>query len=181
MKKIFVCLLASVLTLITFVFSSCAYSKVLKKPDDTSLEFWITDNVDSFDFSEHKEIYGVFGARKYYGKGYEPVYNEIDDTFEEPDHYVIYTISSYPDCSNKSKYVTRIEITDPNISVYGITCNSSLEEFERVFTELGCKIESTMYSCIATYKKCNIALYNNSNKKEISISVEVTNKFGIVY
>lgn len=181
MKKIFICLFASVLTLLTFVFSSCTYSKVLKKPDDTTLEFWITDNVASFDFSNHKQIYGVFGAKRYYGKGYEPVYNETDDRFEEPEHYVIYTVSAYPDCSNRSDYVTRIEITDPNISVYGITCNSSLEEFEKVFTDLGCQIESTMYFCTATYKKCSIALHNYSNKKSISISVEVTNKFGIVY
>lgn len=181
MKKIFMCLFASVLTLFTLVFSSCTYNKVLEKPKETSLEFWITDNVSSFDFTDYNQIDGVFGAKEYYGKGYEPVYNEIYDIFEKPKHYVIYTLTGYPDCLSKGDYVTGIEITDPAISVYGITCNSSFDEFDSVFTELGCEIESTTYVHTATYKKCSVSFWNYSDIKKIFIKVEVTNKYGVNY
>ena len=39
-------------------------------PKDTTLEFWITDDVKDQDWSEYDEIYGWMGAREFLGSAY---------------------------------------------------------------------------------------------------------------
>lgn len=92
-----------VIIIVLFIFvsllSSCSKSAHHKKPINTNLEFWITEDVSDFDFSNYTENYGLFGGREYYGTGYVPTF--IDDDMQDPLECVLYTITSYPDYSSK--------------------------------------------------------------------------------
>ena len=60
-----------------------------------------------------------------YGKGYQ-------DGMEET---VIYGLTSYPDYADGNVYITEIKITDPNVTIYGLTLNSDWETVKQVLTE----------------------------------------------
>ena len=161
-----------------FAMVGCPSDKILAKPVDTSLEFWVIQDVSDIDFSGHYKLHG-FGADFYYGKGYQPAEIIEDSAAIPPEHCVIYTVSPYPDYSSGGQYVTRIAITDPQVTVYGITCNSTLQDFDTTFENLGCSIQDKGLLHIATYGKVKIALASYDENKELTVSVEVTNKQGI--
>ncbi len=50
MRKIVVGIFASIVTALIFALTGCGNSKILSRPVDTDLEFWIADDVTSFDF-----------------------------------------------------------------------------------------------------------------------------------
>lgn len=173
-------LLLSAILSITLCFCVGCSGKVPEKPDDTTLEFWITEDVSSVDFSEYIERVGVFGAYEYFGRGYSPTLEDGEQIL--PQYYVIYTVGGYPDTSDAWNYITRIQITDPDVQVYGITCDTSLEKFDETMKELGYKISKntdTMHS--ATLGKVCFRLFSYNGEGELSISVEVTNRWGIDY
>ena len=151
-----------------------------EKPADTTLEFWIAEDISSVDFSAHYERFGVFGAREFYGLGYSPaeVIKGSHDVL--PEKYVLYTVSGYPDVLDAWNYVTFIKIADPEIQVYGLTCNSSLEEFDKTMEELGYEIHAgSATSHTATLEKVTFRLNSYNGQGTLLISVEVTNKHGI--
>ena len=123
MKKI-ICLFLLLATL-SVSFTGCV--RVVDKPTDTNLEFWITENVTDYDFSEYTYV-PDWGIGSYYGKDYSPVAVTVEGYPVAPEHCVFYTVSSYPDESSKGKHITRIEITDPAVTFYGITMGSTDEE-----------------------------------------------------
>ena len=129
MKRLFALVL--VLILIISV-SACdnqpTHSNDLSQPI-TNLEFWIAENVDDVDFSKYQIKYRMMGGTEYYGTGYVPTVDEYGQQVD-PEHCVIYTVTSYPDYANKEQHITHIYITDPKIEFYGITLNSSFEDFE---------------------------------------------------
>lgn len=176
-KKIF--LLTTILSLTLCLCVGCS-GNIPEKPDDTTLEFWIAEDVSSVDFSTHIARTGVFGADEYFGYGYSPTVENGEQIL--PQYYVIYTVGGYPDTSDDWNYITRIQITDPEVTVYGITCNSSLDEFDKVMKGLGYKIHeetTTMHS--ATLGKVSFRFVSYNGEGELSISVKVTNRKGIVY
>lgn len=177
MKKLF--LLATILLLTLCLCTGCS-DKIPEKPDDTTLEFWIAEDVSSVDFSTYIARTGVFGAYEYFGCGYGPTVENSEQIL--PQYYVIYTIGGYPDTSDDWNFITCIKITDPEVTVYGITCNSSLDEFDEVMKGFGYKIHeetATMHS--ATLGKVSFRLVSYNGEGTLSISVEVTNRKGIVY
>ena len=102
MKK-WIALLLSIFTLILFV--GCS-STTLEKPE-TNLEFWIAENVDGVDFSAYQEKhrYGYMGpGRLYYGTDYAPTVDE-EGRQVDPEIYVIYNVSPYPDHSSKKQHI----------------------------------------------------------------------------
>lgn len=175
-------ILLSLLLIISsiFVFIGCANDKILAKPEDTTLEFWIAQDVSNVDFSEYYPIIGMFGGSQYYGKGYEPISVDDEQVYIHPP-CVIYTITAYPDYADGGQFVTGIKITDPQISIYGITCNSTLQDFDKTFENLGCTIQDVGSSHVATYKKVKIALSSYNDSKTLTVWVEVTNNYGIVF
>ncbi len=171
MKRIIICLMLLVsLILIT----SCSTSK-LKRPDDTNLEFWITDRVNEDTFKKYTERYGIMGGREYYGSNYEPIITEDNEQLD-PEYYVIYTVTAYPDYSSNKNHITRISFNDPLVYVYGLTIDSSYEDIYNKMTELGFKAD-TERKGVFTKGKFRFMF----NDKEIYIDVDVTNHFGIVF
>ena len=162
-----------VITLCLPAFSSCGKRIVEPKHD---LEFWITENVDDFDFSGHVQKYGIFGGFEYYGKGYIPT---IDDDGQQidPEHCVIYTLTNYPDYSSNSLCVTRVEITDPAVRVYGLSISSTVEEIKKIMTSEGFTVTESGTAVRAERDNFSFTF----SKDKITIRAEVTNHFGIVY
>ena len=144
---------------------------------ETNLEFWIAENVHKFDFSGYQERYGLFGGTDYYGTGYVPTISS-DGQQIDPKHCVIYTVTSYPDYADLEKHVTAIEITDPAVYFYGISLDSSFEEFDDALTRQGFTITSAgKVKHTAKKGKCSITM----TKDYIRIMVEVENRTGIIF
>ena len=55
------------------------------RPKNTTLEFWICDDVSSVDWNGHDEITGWMGAREFLGKEVIPRNNACELYFEEND------------------------------------------------------------------------------------------------
>ena len=165
------------------------FSPIPEKPEDTLLEFWIIENVEGTDWIDHDTPYGMYGGEAYLGKDY-PL-ELTDGKAQIPEEHVIYTVTPWPDYSDDSAYVTGIEITDPAISVYGLTVNSSFEEFDRVFCRQGynISIDKNEYweSHSATKNDITFSLVSGTfcegseSESIFTISAAVTNRDGVVF
>lgn len=181
MKKFLLCIFA-ILSITLCVCAGCS-GRIPEKPADTSLEFWIAEDVSSVDFSDYYARAGVFGAYEYYGKGYSPAEILEGNLDILPQHYVLYTVGGYPDTSDDWNYITRIQITDPEVQVYGMTCDTRLDEFDKTMQKLGYKISENSAGTLhtATMGKVSLSLFSNGEQNSMSISVKVTNRRGIHY
>lgn len=157
-------------------------------PKDTTLEFWITEDVKDQDWSEHDEIYGWMGAREFLGSAYKKN-ADTDGSDQHPEHYVSYVITAWPDYADGGQFVTDITVTDPSVKVYGLTIASTYEEFDAVFELLGYELswsEGAIETRIATKDGITFRLTravddNPDVVPQIRISAVVTNREGIVY
>ncbi len=179
MKKVLSWVLALVMLLISL--SGCS-GKTLKKPSDTNLEFWITEDVTDFDFSEYYQESGWFGARVYYGSDYEPSGFDENNNPVKPDQCVIYKVTSYPDYSSNRQHIKEITITDPSITFYGLTLESDEEQIKEAmlsngFTQVFTDDESVIPCLHFELNNISFRFYDN----RIYISAEVTNKKGIQF
>ena len=157
-------------------------------PENTSLEFWITEDVKDYDFSVHDAIYGWMGASEVLGSGYK---RNDDSTFSDqyPDHYVSYVITAWPDYADGGQFVTDITVTDPAVKVYGLTIASTFEEFDAVFEPLGYELSWSEGSHETRYAKKNGITFRLTRAVEgdpsvvpvFCITAEVTNREGIMF
>ena len=143
-----------------------------------SLEFWIGENVDDVDFSKYQAKYGIMGGWEYYGTGYTPTIDE-DGYQVDPEYYVSYVITRYPDYSSPTSHITSIYIQDPSVEVYGLTINSSHEEIRRVMEEKGFVIQvyGNGTAITATLGDYTFSFHSTY----IYIRVEVANEQGLVF
>lgn len=175
-----------VLTLLLVIFLSCSGTKATPEmPEDTGLEFWITQDVAEVDFSDYYEIVGWMGASQYYGSGYLPALDK-DGHEVDPEYYVKYMITAWPDYADGGEYITSIDFNDPKVAVYGLTVNSSFEEFERIFSDMGYELSIDSSKIFEQYtaskKGINFSLSETvDGERSFSIYAEITNKKGIVY
>lgn len=159
----------------------------MEEGGETTLEFWIGEKVNDYDWSSHDEIYGWFGAREYLGTGYKKSYSDYYQEDMKPKHYVSYIVSSYPDESSPDSCITRIDITDPTVKVYGLTTNSTLEEFTEKFSSLGFTVSDV--GSTGKVKRADrdgvwvsFSLeFSEEKPAEFSIQAETTNVNGIIY
>ena len=168
MKKLIILIISAILLL-----PSCASRPIEPEHD---LEFWITQNVNDFDFSSYQQKYGIMGGWEYYGTGYVPTTDENGQQVD-PEHCVIYTVTNYPDYSSNSLCITRITITDPTVKVYGLSMTSTHEEIRSTMTAEGFTVTESATAIRA--EKDNVRF--TFTKDEIMISAEVTNNLGIVF
>ena len=157
-------------------------------PKDTTLEFWITEDVKDQDWTGHDEIYGWMGAREFLGSAYKK--NEDADGLDQrPEHYVSYVITAWPDYADGGQFVTDIIVTDPAVKVYGLTIASTFEEFDAVFEPLGYELswsEGAIQTRVATkdgvtFRLTRVVDDNPNVVPQIRISAVVTNREGIVF
>lgn len=177
MKKSFVALV----TLGCLVFVTCAVMASTRpyfppRPEDTALEFWICDDVSSIDWSGHDEITGWMGAQEFLGKDYH-----MSTQGERPNVRVSYLLTAWPDYADGGQYVTTIEITDPAVSVYGLTVESEPTEFERVMMSMEYKVELADNSIQRAVRDgFTFTIYRGDTPKFI-ISAEISNREGICF
>ena len=144
MKK----LIALTLLLCTFalLLSSCGGNKDVKieKPEDTNLEYWLLDSPNK---REWTKLYEDILGGTYLANGYEAVLNESSHNLlypkNAPEHAVVYSTENYPIEEIGIKKITGIHITDPEIRVWGLTVNSTIEEFVEVMKKIGFKVDHT--------------------------------------
>ena len=170
MKKIWICILCVVVLIL------CVRGLVNDVPTpETNLEFWVASAVDRTDFATHQEKYGLMGGREYYGKGYMPTKDE-NGVQTDPEHCVIYTVTSYPDYSSNKQCVTQIYITDPTVEFYGINCQSSLGEIDTALRNHGFRPSDAPG---VTYRKGKTTV--SISDSVIRIGVKVSNIFRIQF
>ena len=157
-------------------------------PNDTSLEFWITEDVKGQDWTGHDEIYGWMGAREFLGSGYKKN-EDPSGANQHPEHYVSYVITAWPDYADGGQFVTDITVTDPAVKVYGLSIASTFEEFDAVFEPLGYELswsEGAIKTRVATkdgitFRLTRAVEENPDVVPQFQISAEVTNREGIVF
>lgn len=177
MKSKKIKIIVSALVLVFIVIGLFLFANRKPSRPVTNLEFWIGENVDEVDFSGFQEKYGLFGGREYYGTGYVPTFDEDGMTID-PEHCVIYTVTSYPDYSSNEQHITGITITDPAIEFYGISLNSSHKEFERLIKKQGFKITNTGVSNHTAEKGKYSVIFT---KDCIRIRADISNILGIQF
>ncbi|MCH5179911.1 MAG: hypothetical protein J1F32_01700 [Erysipelotrichales bacterium] len=140
--------------------SSCDLSTYdIPKPNDTNLEFWITEKVTSDKLESLSIVPGVIGNDVYLGSDYS--LNDDGILHSMPTFYVAYRLTDVQD--EEFKIVTYIEITDPAVTFYGISINSTSEEIENAMTKQKFKVSYNSQGYInASKKSANFAFYNNS-------------------
>lgn len=150
-----------------------------KMPEDTDLDFWVTDDVSGFDFGEYTKLDGLMGGDMYLGKEYEPVISD-GGSKSAPKKSVTYIVTAYPDYSSEGRNITGIEITDPNVRVMGLTVLDDNEKISEKLKGLGYEIEAvgdTGNRFSAKQGKLTIVY----GLGKILVNVEVTNELGITF
>lgn len=171
------CLLLAILSSCSSDPRALTKDKILERPDDTNLAFWITQEASDDDFSECTFLPGMWGGNMYLDSKYEAVTITYEDGCKkivELDVAVVYTITNYPDYSSKTSCVTAISITDPSIQVYGMTMSSHPDEVRHRMLGLG-----FMQTDEHRYSKNNCVLY--FSEKTIGLNAKHTNIEGIHY
>ena len=148
MKKRNKILLLVLAAIITITMSIIGYRNYLPNPK-TNLEFIPGEQIKHSVFKDHSIANGGFGCVSYFGEGYIPLESE-EGYIIFPEIYVVYTMTTYKDFLSNRYHICGIEITDPNIEIYGLNCQSSREEVIKVLKRKGFKIEETSSAVIGT-------------------------------
>lgn len=180
MRKSLVIILAAAAVLAAAIWAGYAFpgpdGYIPPRPEDTQLEFWICEDVSGTDWTGHDEIYGWFGAREFLGRGYS-----AGEQNERPGTRVSYIITAWPDYADGGSFVTRIEITDPAVNVYGLTVNSEPAEFDSVMESMGFEIrEVNDHYRLASRDGITFSL-SSGDTSELGITAEVSNREGIIF
>lgn len=184
-----------------FLFAACsgndkaaqiALEEALKT--ETDLEFFILDDVADADFSAFQEIYGGFGASQYAPKRYGISESGIISEQQIPGQCVLYTVSAWPDHADGGAFVTDITVTDPKVRLFGLTVDSTAEEFIKKCELLGYKKAERQseadqaargikeYACVESKDgKYSIVLEKTSERSTIRINAHVSNRNNIIF
>ena len=147
-----------------------------QRPKNTTLEFWICDDVSSVDWNGHDEITGWMGAREFLGKDYH-----MSTQGGKPNVRVSYLLTAGPDYADDGQYVATIEITDPAVFVYGLTVESEPTEFERVMMSMGYKVELADNSIQRAVRDGFTFSICHGDTPKLVISAEVSNREEICF
>ncbi len=168
----------TILIIIICIIFTCGCTKEseikIERPADTNLELWIKQDVKDFNFGGFtNQIYDV-NIKIYYGSKYTIEKNSEGQCID-PEYCVKYSITAYPDYADGGLFVTEIIITDPEVILFGLTVNSTFEEFDSVFEGFQCE----MYKTDEYHKAEKDGVTYRLKKGRFTISAEVTNKNGI--
>ena len=182
-----------------FLFAACKSDKAARialeeaLKTETDLEFFILDDVIDADFSGFQEIYGWFGAREYAPKRYG-IPDANPDLQQIPEQCVVFKVSAWPDHADGGAFVTDITVTDPKVRLFGLTIDSTAEEFIEKCKPLGYKkvdkpdvwdqagVNSIEFACVKSNDgKYYIILEKTAERSYIRIMAPVSNRSGIIF
>ena len=92
-----------------------------------------------------------------------------------------YTVTAWPDYADGGAYVTTISITDPAVSVYGLTVSSSPDEFKRVFASMGYEVKTSGEGSVSAERDGFIFTLDLEDAPEVRVLALVTNREGIMF
>ena len=161
-------------------FCLTACNTTYTKPNDTDLEYWISDRPSRELLLEkgYQITNRWLGETEYIDPQYEVVGEIYDNMYygsNKPKEYVSYVIGGYPDCSEESG-VIHVIVTDPKIRVYGLKTESEQSIIDGKMKALGFKQDSKY---LGEYTKGRLTVRISS--AEISVDFETTNRENIVY
>ena len=148
-KQILAKVMIVVLLVVSVIsFSACAPKVELAKPENTNLEYWLLDKLDNEGCTKLDAIVGT-KVEFYLAKGYEAIVTE-NGKLGAPESAVVYEIEKYPYRDWGILWrIGSIKISDPDVFVWGLTINSTREEFSKVMTDLGFEFRSEDETYIA--------------------------------
>ena len=142
------------------------------------LEFTLLQNMAGVDMTGFDELSGLIGGREYLGSAYRAVVGEGNFRTAPDAPYVIYTLTAWPDYADGGQYVTHIEITDPDVTVFGLTPEDDFDTFDRVMTANGYEITQKLETSHLARKD---GIYVILNRNALILGAEVTNREDIVF
>lgn len=128
MKKIIA--LTLLLCTLILLLSSCGSQSAIPKPEDTNLEYWLFDKPDE---EKLTLIYSNIAYKRYLGTGYEHTGNVL----MEEKNCVYYETSRVSNGLGNTNRITHITITAPDVTLWGLTINSTRDEVCAVLSQLG--------------------------------------------
>lgn len=153
-----------------------------KECEIEGLDFWILQDVKEYDFSGYTKDPNYLGTQGVYlGRNYD-ISTLTDGNYSEP--LVEYFIGSWPDLSDQQVYITRIWITDPDVKIYGLSVENTMEEWRKVLMEKGYSFgghhEDYSADMVADSPNGTYIICYNSNPRSLTIIAPTTNREGIV-
>jgi large subunit ribosomal protein L4 len=142
-------------------------------------ELVIVDEIklDTYKTDEMAKMFKALGCEKTVTKNYKVTTTDENGEQRDPEYCVIYTVTSYPDYSSGKSHITRISITDPEVSVYGVTLTSSAEDIKNALTEAGFSVTEKNGGVRGEKGRFSVSFSADS----IYIHADVSNRFGIQF
>jgi len=173
-------------TVILLLFSSGCSLLAVKNAEDinknSNLQIGLLTYAEDGLFDENYGVIPGFGITGYYDKKYGDYDANADSIYSCS---VIYHVTSYPDVLSRKQYVTGIDITDPEIKIYGYSVGDSVEGFEEFFKKKGYEKFSDN-GHLMKFKKgkmqscCGVDV-ETQTIRSLYVGVNVTNNCGVIF
>ncbi len=163
-------------------FSSCGtksgYRHTLNTIDaNLNLDFEFLQKMDDVDLSAY-HAYEDTVTTDYVSDSYWSEYKKDGE-------YVLYSVSPFPNYTSESTYITKIYISDPSISFFGCTLNSSTSTIKQAFEDAGFTTETKFHNG-ATRVTADLGngivmgVYISSSEKYFAIAAKVSENSRII-
>ena len=129
-SRFFYCLLLLIFTSLT----SCNKSEIdiSKRPSDYKMDFWLNERIKSNELNDSL-VYGYKYDSIYTYLDSHYSFTTIDKAKKLPDYCVIYDVCLEEEIAT----IQAIFITDPKISIYGLSLKSSSYQINRTLSNMG--------------------------------------------
>lgn len=129
-SRFFYCLLLLIFTSLT----SCNKSEIdiSKRPSDYKMDFWLNERIKSNELNDSL-VYGYKSDSIYTYLDSHYSFKIKDKVKKLPDYYVTYNVCLEEEIAT----IQAIFITDPKISIYGLSLKSSSYQINRTLSNMG--------------------------------------------
>lgn len=156
-------LLGGVLALSLFATACSSGSSVLTKPSDAAISFWIDDEVSDSEKAKMTYISNCLGGiGEYLDSAYSAT--KDGDDYVLPKVHVSYMLTKKDDLTKEGNVVTAISISDPSITVYGLSMSSTEDEVTAKMESLSFTLDCQECTGSARiWSKGNCSIYFGTN------------------
>lgn len=138
-KAVSLSLILFMLTSLLACGTKSGYRHTLNTIDDNlNLDFEFLQKMDNVDLTAY-HAYEDTVTTDYVSDAYW-------DEYKSDGEYVLYSVSPFPNYTSESIYVTKIYISDPNVSFFGCTLNSGSSAIQDAFEKAGFTVENKFHN-----------------------------------
>lgn len=136
--------------IISLSLNSCSESKlnIRNRPHGYNLDYWLAEKVEIKSIDNSLLYESRLDIKVYLDSAY--TFKEVDGRKTLPDYYVIYNVFTKEEQSK----IETIKITDPKITVYGLSLNSNEDTVKNVLLNMGFTYQE-YYGMYPSYTKDN--------------------------